>query len=212
MLSDVLSVPAPDPVFWRKSVSASIMRNLPLSARKSPRLLVSASSSNLDLYCNRKKGRWVYPICLFHLHRTPLRRAPLRFTRADTPLRSGQPSPLRRVRLSPPGLPPRRGPHRAAIAASAPAFPHRGCRPAGGPIGQPSPLRCARLSPPGLPPRRGRHRAALAASVRPPFPTGAATPPGAPSGSPCRFGAPPFRCIFTRRGLSFPRICCYNKD
>ena len=41
--------------------SVSIMRNLPLSARKSPRLLVSASTSNLDLYCNRNKGRWVYP-------------------------------------------------------------------------------------------------------------------------------------------------------
>ena len=49
-----------------------------------------------------------------------LRLAPLRPTRADPPLRSGQPSPLRRARLSPPGLPPRRGP-----------------------IGQPSPLRRA---------------------------------------------------------------------
>ncbi len=100
----------------------------------------------------------------------PLRRAPLRLTRADPPFHSGQPSPLRRARLSPPGLPPRRGPHRAALAASAhppfptgaaappgapsgsprrfsaPAFPHRGCRPAGGPIGQPSPLRRAPFS------------------------------------------------------------------
>ena len=194
MLSDVLSVPAPDPVFWRKSVSASIMRNLPLSARKSPRLLVSASSSNLDLYCNRKKGRWVYRVCLFHLHRTPLRRAPLRPTRADPPLRR---APLRLTRADPPL---RRAPLRLTRADP----PLRS--------GQPSPLRRACLSPPGLPPRRGRHRAALAASARPPFPTGAAAPPGTPSGSPRRFGAPPFRCIFTRRGLSFPRICCYNKD
>ena len=61
VLSDGLSVPALDLAFWRKSASVSIMRNLPLSARKSPRLLVSASTSNLDLYCNRNKGRWVYP-------------------------------------------------------------------------------------------------------------------------------------------------------
>ncbi len=110
------------------------------------RLLVSASSSNLDLYCNRKKGRWVYPVCLFHLHRAPP---------------GGRPcAPLVLTLRCAPGSPRRFG---------APAFPHRGCRPAGGPIGQPSPLRCARLSPLGLPPRRGPHRAALAASARPPF-------------------------------------------
>ena len=145
MLSDGLSVPALDLAFWRKSASVSIMRNLPLSARKSPRLLVSASSSNLDLYCNRKKGRWVYPVCLFHLRRTPSGGCPcaslvltlryggrgLRLTRADPPLRSGQPSPLRCARLSPPGLPPRRGPHRAALAASARPLP-AAFSPAGG--------------------------------------------------------------------------------
>ena len=43
----------------------------------------------------------------------------LRLTRADPPLRSGQPSPLWRVRLPPPGLPTRRGPHWAALAAAA---------------------------------------------------------------------------------------------
>ena len=72
----------------------------------------------------------------------------LRFIRADPPLHAGQPSPLRRARLPPPGLPTRRGPHWAALTAAArPPYPRK---PLQGTTRRPRRARAAR---PPRPPR-----------------------------------------------------------
>ena len=72
----------------------------------------------------------------------------LRLIRADPPLHAGQPSPLWRARLPPPGLPTRRGPHWAALTAAArPPSPTGSADPSGTPLGSPHRCGAPALSP-----------------------------------------------------------------
>ena len=106
----------------------------------------------------------------------------LRFIRADPPLHGGQPSPLRRARLPPTGLPTRRGPHCAALTAAArPPSPAGSADPSGTPLG--SPRRCG--APALSPQAPARYHPAAppgARSAPAPPPAGAGARPGGPGG------------------------------